>query len=83
MKVMYSYTTSRRESVQACHYSLFTVELIQTGPVLSVKPQNETRAVQNSNMHNLCSKVSIAHAKPVKLTPFFMNGGIKYTTCIY
>ena len=23
MKVMYSYTTSRRESVQACHYSLF------------------------------------------------------------
>ena len=49
MKVMYSYTTSRRESVQACHYSLITVELIQTGPVLSVKPQNETRAVQNNN----------------------------------
>ena len=23
MKVLYSYTTSRRESVQACHYSLF------------------------------------------------------------
>ena len=37
MKVMYSYTTSRRESVQACHYSLITVGFAFSGSLLTYR----------------------------------------------